>query len=245
METQTSSDCRISAILWLVEVEAPSKMREQSGNSGKESSKIGVSNGAERSFLLEPYPVRPYCTYLMHVDIIKHLDIKRLENTQKVQLVAFRKEIGASAVLMLAMTMMLFSMLILSLFIALGDASCFLSPLSTRRARNDEVTLLMLADDDDVTNRRSFLATSLVGFLGASTAAAAPPMIVHAGIDPTALKNLPVEGDTAGTATRLLQIEAIQKPAADEVDKPWEDLPSGVSFRDYREGRGQQGSYTL
>jgi len=103
-------------------------------------------------------------------------------------------------------------------------------------------------DDDDSTStstRRSFLTTSSsLAFLGASAAVVAAPRIAHAGIDPTALKSLPVEGDAAGTATRLRQIESIQKPAADEVDKPWEDLPSGVSFRDYREGRGGQGSYT-
>lgn len=138
--------------------------------------------------------------------------------------------------------------LVLSLVVSMGHSSCFLSPFSTRRTPNDEVSTLMLMLDefkqDDSTSRRSFLTTSLVGLLGASTAGAAP-MIAHAGIDPTALKNLPVEGDAAGTATRLRQIEATQKPAADEVDKPWEDLPSGVSFREYREGKGEQGSYAL
>jgi len=149
---------------------------------------------------------------------------------------------------------MLFSMLrsLSLLFALLGHhhALCFLlSPLSAqRRARNrndDEVKTLrmrMLAEyDDDVsTNRRRSLLT---GFLG--TVSTVTPLIVQAGIDPTALKNLPVEGDTAGTATRRLQIEsALQKSAAsDEVDKPWEDLPSGVSFRDYRQGRGEQGSF--
>merc|ERR1712025_907396 len=47
-----------------------------------------------------------------------------------------------------------------------------------------------------------------------------------------------VEGDASGTATRLRQIQEIQKPASDTIDKEYEKLPSGVEYREYREGSG-------
>jgi FKBP-type peptidyl-prolyl cis-trans isomerase len=83
-------------------------------------------------------------------------------------------------------------------------------------------------------NRRSFVGAtaSTVGLLVATSPA-------NAGIDPTLLQNLPVQGDVSGTSQRLRQIEAIQKPASDRVDIPFEELPSGVSYREYREGKGE------
>lgn len=66
------------------------------------------------------------------------------------------------------------------------------------------------------------------------------PSIAHAGIDPTLLKSLPVQGDDTGSVQRLRQVEAIQSPLVDPlVDKPYESLPSGVSFLEYRGGRGE------
>lgn len=65
------------------------------------------------------------------------------------------------------------------------------------------------------------------------------PLTAHAGIDPALLQKLPVQGDEAGTAQRLRQLEAIQKPSSDLVDIPFTELPSGVSFREYREGKGE------
>lgn len=65
----------------------------------------------------------------------------------------------------------------------------------------------------------------------------APP--ANAGIDPALLKSLPVQGDESGASQRLRQVEAIQKPASDLVDVPFEEFPSGVSFREYREGKGE------
>lgn len=71
------------------------------------------------------------------------------------------------------------------------------------------------------------------------------PKATQAGIDPNALRNLPVEGDTGGSATRLRQIEAVQRPASDLVNTPWEELPDGVQYREYREGKGEAGVYSV
>ena len=67
----------------------------------------------------------------------------------------------------------------------------------------------------------------------------------QAGIDPSALKSLRVEGDDTGGATRLRQLQATQQVEAesDLVEKPWEELSSGVSFREYRQGKGETGTY--
>jgi len=91
-------------------------------------------------------------------------------------------------------------------------------------------------DNNDVSRRSFFLS-------GTATAAAAAsflttPQIASAGIDPSALKQYSVEGDSAGTATRLQQIEALKDRPEDKLNLPWEDLSSGVSYREYREGRG-------
>ena len=65
----------------------------------------------------------------------------------------------------------------------------------------------------------------------------------NAGIDPSLLKSLPVQGDESGASQRLRQIESIQRPASDLVDVPFNELPSGVSYREYREGKGEAGTY--
>lgn len=78
--------------------------------------------------------------------------------------------------------------------------------------------------------------------LGSSAAVAVLiPSVANAGIDPTLLKNLPVQGDESGATQRLRQVEALQKPASDLVDIPFTELPSGVSYREYREGKGEAG----
>ena len=81
--------------------------------------------------------------------------------------------------------------------------------------------------------RRSFLTeVSAAALLLASTPA-------YAGIDPSALKALPVEGDTTGAASRLRQIESVNGPRPEDTqDIPFEKLPSGGSYREYREGKG-------
>jgi hypothetical protein len=87
-------------------------------------------------------------------------------------------------------------------------------------------------------DRRSFLTSS---FLVATTAAAAvvvAPRAANAGIDLSVLKSLPVEGDQAGAATRLRQIEASNNLASSSDVMDAVDLPDGVTYREYRQGRG-------
>lgn len=81
------------------------------------------------------------------------------------------------------------------------------------------VSLLAQNADNDFDGRRSFLSSAGVAFL-----ATLAPQAANAGIDPNALKTLSVEGDAAGSATRMRQIEALKNPESDNVDKPWEDL---------------------
>jgi len=101
--------------------------------------------------------------------------------------------------------------------------------------------------DNDNTNtnhngRRSFvnslLKTTSVGVTAATAMIVMKPTVAKAGIDPDMLKNLSVQGDESGSAQRLRQIESIQRPASDTIDAPFEELPSGVSYREYREGKG-------
>ena len=73
----------------------------------------------------------------------------------------------------------------------------------------------------------------------------ATPKEAEAGIDPSALRNLPVEGDAGGSAMRMRQIEAVQRPESDLVNTPWEELPDGVQYREYREGKGEAGAYLM
>lgn len=91
------------------------------------------------------------------------------------------------------------------------------------------------SSDDD---RRSFVKSLLVG--AAATVLSTTP--ANAGIDPSLLKSYSVEGDASGSAQRLRQIEEIQRPASDTVNIPYEKLPSGVEYREYREGKGEAGT---
>ena len=99
--------------------------------------------------------------------------------------------------------------------------------------------------EENVTpNRRSVLIQSASSFL---LVAAGNPNLANAGIDPSALKALPVEGDTSGVRTRLQQLDAVNGPRPeDSKDIAFTKKPSGASYRDYREGKGdatvQQGS---
>ena len=86
-------------------------------------------------------------------------------------------------------------------------------------------------------DRRAFVSSLATGALGAGLLL--NPTVAKAGIDPTLLKSLPVQGDESGSAQRLRQIEAIQRPTSDLVDIPFTELPSGVSYREYREGKGE------
>jgi len=65
------------------------------------------------------------------------------------------------------------------------------------------------------------------------------PQKANAGIDPTALKSLSVEGDNNGSMQRLRQLQEEKTRPEDTIDKPFEKLDSGVSYREYREGKGE------
>jgi len=88
-------------------------------------------------------------------------------------------------------------------------------------------------------NRRNFVSSSTAAIVGLLVSSAP----ANAGIDPSLLQNLKVEGDDSGSSQRLRQIESIQKPASDLVDIPFEQLASGVSYREYREGKGEAGTF--
>ena len=101
---------------------------------------------------------------------------------------------------------------------------------------NDDKTILQ-----PQSRRRQVLQQGLCTIL---TALTIPMSEAQAGIDPSALKSLRVEGDDTGGATRLRQLQATQQVEAesDLVEKPWEELSSGVSFREYRQGKGETGT---
>lgn len=94
-------------------------------------------------------------------------------------------------------------------------------------------------EDDSVGDRRSFVNSVLVGAAVLGTSAVVPTSPAYAGIDPTMLKNFSIEGDASGTATRLRQIQEVQNPASDTINKEYEKFPSGVEYREYREGKGE------
>jgi hypothetical protein len=87
--------------------------------------------------------------------------------------------------------------------------------------------------------RRAFLGSVLAA---SSSALLLLPLAANAGIDPSQLRNMAVEGDASGTVQRLREIESIQRPASDLTNMPFEELPSGVSYREYREGKGEAGT---
>jgi len=93
-------------------------------------------------------------------------------------------------------------------------------------------------NSDERNNRRAFLS-KLASATASSALLLSSSKPAMAGIDPSALKTYSVEGDTTGTATRLRQIEADRVRPEDNVDKPFEQLSSGVSYREYREGKGE------
>ena len=87
-------------------------------------------------------------------------------------------------------------------------------------------------------NRRALIGS----VLGSSSATFLLPLVAKAGIDPNQLRTLPVEGDVSGTQQRLREIDAVQRPPSDLTNVPFEELPSGVSYREYREGKGEAGT---
>jgi hypothetical protein len=107
---------------------------------------------------------------------------------------------------------------------------------STMTRNNMDSALHATSNNND--DRRSFLiqSTAAVSSFLISINSASP---VNAGIDPSALKALPVEGDTTGVRSRLQQIESLNGPRPeDSKDIAFEKLASGASYREYREGKG-------
>jgi hypothetical protein len=88
------------------------------------------------------------------------------------------------------------------------------------------------------TRRRHFIILTTSLMVGA-------PSSAMAGIDPSALKSLPIEGDTSGSTSRLRQISSLANNGVsgprpeDSKDIAFTVLPSGEgSYRTYREGSG-------
>jgi FKBP-type peptidyl-prolyl cis-trans isomerase len=75
--------------------------------------------------------------------------------------------------------------------------------------------------------------------LVSSASLIASPNIASAGIDPNGLKKFQTEGDVSGAETRLRQLQEEKVRPEDTLNIPYEDLPSGVSYREYREGKGE------
>ncbi len=92
----------------------------------------------------------------------------------------------------------------------------------------------------DSNHRRRFIILSSSLMMGTCQSA-------KAGIDPSALKSIPVEGDISGSTTRLRQLSSLTNnnnspPGSrpeDSKDIAFTVLPSGEgSYRTYREGNG-------
>lgn len=95
--------------------------------------------------------------------------------------------------------------------------------------------------DTKSSSRRSLLHHSILALGSAGWALFVPAQSAIAGIDVNALKNLPVEGDASGAATRLKQLETIKVQPEDLEDIPYTKLDNGVSYREYRSGKGDAG----
>lgn len=110
------------------------------------------------------------------------------------------------------------------------------SPYTSTMTRNMNSALHATSNNND--DRRSILiqSTAAVSSFLISINSASP---ANAGIDPSALKALPVEGDTTGVRSRLQQIESLNGPRPeDSKDIAFEKLASGASYREFREGKG-------
>ena len=123
-----------------------------------------------------------------------------------------------------------------------GQTSAF--TCSDRRTSVPHLTLSAQQHSSDDTDSSSLSGRrSVLGKVAAATAASVLAIgglgvpVAEAGIDPNALKALPTEGDTSGAASRLRQIEAINTQPVN-TDAPFETLPSGVSYGEFREGKG-------
>lgn len=114
-----------------------------------------------------------------------------------------------------------------------------LTVVTVAQPRSSSVLKLSEGEGDDFEKKSEFQRRSfLSAILGTSTAFFISSAPAQAGIDVNALKNLPVEGDDSGVATRLRQIELEKNRPDDTVDIPYTELPNGVSYREFRDGKG-------
>mmetsp|Transcript_30800 Transcript_30800/g.34069 ORF Transcript_30800/g.34069 Transcript_30800/m.34069 type:complete len:299 (+) Transcript_30800:137-1033(+) len=104
--------------------------------------------------------------------------------------------------------------------------------------RSTTTTSLKARKDDSYSSRRDFLTSSIL--LGSSATLLLPPQIANAGIDPSLLKGLAIDGDDGGNVRRLKSIQNVIKPESDLINQEYEKLPSGVQYREYREGKGNE-----
>ena len=124
------------------------------------------------------------------------------------------------------------------LFSILSSAVSFQGTPRWNTASTSSTRIQSKSSSED--DRRSFVNSLLLGSAALGTTLL-PTSPANAGIDPSLLKGLSVEGDVSGTAQRLRQIEEIQRPASDTLNIPYEKLPSGIEYREYREGKGDAG----
>ena len=134
--------------------------------------------------------------------------------------------------------MMKFQQIIL--FSILSSAISFQSLPQWKTASTTRIQMSKMDDSQD--DRRSFVKSLLLGSAAMATTTLTQTTPAYAGIDPSLLKSYSVEGDASGSAQRLRQIEEIQRPASDTLNIPYEKLPSGVEWREYREGKGDAGT---
>lgn len=104
-------------------------------------------------------------------------------------------------------------------------------PISSHKSHQD---VAELAPCTKKNSRRAFCGALVSGLLVSSTLTRP----ANAGLDPSDLKSFAIEGDQTGGQTRLRQIELEKVRPSDALDIPYTKLPSGVSYRDFRDGKG-------
>ena len=130
-----------------------------------------------------------------------------------------------------------------SILLGVEGFSTSVLPSSPSHSSSTKFPVLRICHDDPYSDENgSNKRRALIGSVISSSAVMfGLPFVANAGIDPNQLRSLPVEGDASGTAQRLREIDAVRRPASDLTNVPFEELPSGVSFREYREGKGEAG----
>lgn len=129
----------------------------------------------------------------------------------------------------------------------LSPSKANLANKNNNRSLTDIIFLKSISNNDNVedideshkpnNDRRNFLLKN-IALVGASTISI-PSLPAFAGIDPSALSGYSVEGDISGVSTRLRQIEMDKNRPSDTIDQPFVEIGDGISYREYREGKGE------